>query len=94
MRRYKTSHNSFYLECMKGMNEALLGMLENTNPKVGYIASQSDPCRKFFKKAKDFYESIGINSINYFDIEEEYQKENEGWLFNSDIIHLSSGNTC
>jgi len=57
---------------MQKINDSLLKMINNKNPKVGYIASETDKERKYFNKTRKYYELLGINNILYFDLEDEY----------------------
>jgi len=81
------------LDEMDKINKKLIDMINNYNPQIGYIASESDSDRSYFNKTKEFYNKLGINLVHYFDLDKEYNEENEKWLFNCDVIHLSSGNT-
>lgn len=80
------------LEDMNRMNKKFIEMIDK-DAKIGYVASVIEPSRKHFRKTEEFYKNLGISSILYFDLEEEYKEENEDWLYNCDVIHLSSGNT-
>ncbi|MEG0181717.1 MAG: Type 1 glutamine amidotransferase-like domain-containing protein [Peptostreptococcaceae bacterium] len=80
-------------ENMRKINQRLLDMIGYKNAKVGYIASETDKDRRYFNKTKHYYELLGINNIKYFDLEYEYDESKEDELFDSDIIHLTSGNT-
>jgi len=78
---------------MKQINDRLLSMINKDNPKVGYIASETDKERKYFNKTKRYYEQLGLKDILYFDLDEEYNSEIEEEFLSCDAIHLSSGNT-
>lgn len=80
-------------ENMSRINQRLLDMVGYKTAKVGYIASETDKDRSYFNKTKYYYELLGINNIEYFDLEYEYDESKEDELFDSDIIHLTSGNT-
>lgn len=80
-------------ENMDKVNNHLLKMINKSNPRVGYIASESDRERKYFNKTKKYYEAMGINNLIYIDLEEEYDETRVDDLSKYDVIHLSTGNT-
>lgn len=80
-------------ENMDKVNNHLLKMINKSNPRVGYIASESDRERKYFNKTKKYYEDMGINNLIYIDLEEEYDETQVDDLSKYDVIHLSTGNT-
>lgn len=89
---YSKTRPNINLNDMNRMNKKFLEMI-NKHAVIGYVASETDFSRKYFTKTEGFYNELGIKSVLYFDLEEEYRKENEKWLFECDVIHLSSGNT-
>lgn len=78
---------------MDKVNNHLLKIINKNNPRVGYIASESDRERKYFNKTKKYYEDMGINNLIYIDLEGEYDETQVDDLSKYDVIHLSTGNT-
>ncbi|PKL37032.1 peptidase S51 [Candidatus Peregrinibacteria bacterium HGW-Peregrinibacteria-1] len=75
------------------LDQALLKIFSGTTPKIGYIPSQSDPTRHFFKRKIEWYQQFGIPDLFYFDLDEEYDEDNIPKLLSCDAIFLSGGNT-
>jgi dipeptidase E len=78
--------------------EAVTFLLESTGvPRekisIGYIASCPDPSRTFFEKTLAFYNSLGINSVTYLDLEGGFNNELAQDVCSKTVIHLSGGNT-
>jgi dipeptidase E len=62
-------------------------------PKVAYIPSCSYGLEADFKAFSDHYRSLGVRKIMYFPIDVHFDRILEEEILNSDIIHLSGGNT-
>lgn len=77
----------------KEVDDWVLKLIDKENPKVGYIPSCSDLTRKYFNQKVEHYESMGINDLLYFDLDEEYDETKINELLSCDAIHLSGGNT-
>ena len=73
------------------MDDELLRLMAGTSCRVGYIPSESDLKRRYFEKICERYEDIGITNVTYFDLGEEFHKENIPDLMSCDAIHLSGG---
>ncbi|MEI6834847.1 MAG: Type 1 glutamine amidotransferase-like domain-containing protein [bacterium] len=73
------------------MDDELLRLLAGTSCRVGYIPSESDLKRRYFDKICERYEDIGITDVIYFDLGQEFSKENIPDLMSCDVIHLSGG---
>ncbi|WP_339276804.1 Type 1 glutamine amidotransferase-like domain-containing protein [Paenibacillus sp. FSL W8-0426] len=78
-------------------NDRLLNKLEDIfggiKPSIAYIPSCSDPDRTYFKATTEFYNKIGIEDIEYKDLDEEYDEIVISTIFEHNAIHLSGGNT-
>ncbi len=55
---------------------------------VAYIASSPDPHRQFFSQTVRFYESIGVNKIEYLDLESNYNEQHVTSQLSASLIHL------
>jgi len=79
----------------KGIVETLISNMNcsNCEVSVAYIASSPDPHRKFFKQTVRFYESIGVNKVEYLDLESNYNEGHVTSKLSASLIHLSGGDT-
>ncbi len=59
--------------------------------KIAYIASTSDYTRKYYNRTLEFYKQFGIKELSYIDVADEYIKDFDKTLNESEIIHLSGG---
>ena len=75
------------------VDEAFLELVALDNPKIGYIPSKSDLDREYFGRVSDWYGQFGVNSLLYFDLDQEFDKDKIDELLECDAIHLSGGNT-
>jgi dipeptidase E len=82
---------------LEGLNQTLLQRLKKIIKRdsfiLGYIPSQTDSERKYFRKNKEFFSSIGVSDFLYFDVDEEYNDYLLDKLLTCDGIYLSGGNT-
>lgn len=62
-------------------------------PAISYIASKTDPERKYFLRKVGYYASIGITDVRYFDFDEEYAENMRAEIFKRPILHLAGGST-
>jgi dipeptidase E len=85
------------LSNLDGLNQTLIQRLKKIIKKdsftLGYIPSQTDRKRKYFRKSKAFFSSIGVTDFLYFDVDEEYNDHLKEQLLTCDGIYLSGGNT-
>jgi dipeptidase E len=77
----------------KEIDNELLNILNKKNPSIAYIPSCSDLSRKYFYPKVEYYKSLGIDNIQYFDLDLEYDESKISEIFKCDAIHLSGGNT-
>ncbi|MGC5770842.1 Type 1 glutamine amidotransferase-like domain-containing protein [Paenibacillus pabuli] len=75
------------------LDERILSLINGEQPSIGYIPSCSDPGRKYFEHTVRYYNQLGIESIDYYDLDLEYEENRFNTIFESDAIHLSGGNT-
>lgn len=61
--------------------------------KLGYIPAQSDPQRRYFNYIKEYFQSLGVSDVLYFDADEEYDESLLEQLKECDGLFLSGGNT-
>lgn len=73
------------------LDDCYLKLLNGTKCRIGYIPSESDLKRRYFKKVQDHYNELGITTISYFDLGEEFDKSEIPKLLDCDAIHLSGG---
>lgn len=60
---------------------------------VAYIPSKTDPSRKYFSKVQNHYENLGIDEIQYCDLDEEFNPGTFDLIRSSDAIYLAGGFT-
>ncbi|MEO2260356.1 MULTISPECIES: Type 1 glutamine amidotransferase-like domain-containing protein [Paenibacillus] len=75
------------------LNQRILSLFHSEQPSIGYIPSCSDPERRYFEHTGRYYNQIGIDNIQYYDFDLEYEESTFGSIFECDAIHLSGGNT-
>ncbi|MEG0308357.1 MAG: Type 1 glutamine amidotransferase-like domain-containing protein [Clostridium sp.] len=71
----------------------LLKLLNKTSPSIAYIPSCSDLSRKYFNPKVEYYNALGIENIEYFDLDLEYDENRVNDILKFDAIHLSGGNS-
>ena len=67
--------------------------LNKMNPSIGYIPSCSDLTRTYYNQRVDYYKTMGVQKVDYFDLDQEYDPATIMDVFTYDAIHLSGGNT-
>ncbi|MFA6397926.1 MAG: Type 1 glutamine amidotransferase-like domain-containing protein [Candidatus Paceibacterota bacterium] len=76
------------------IDDEFFKLFSNKKPKIGFIPSQSDIERKFFKEIYlNWYKQFGIDDLFYFDIDKEYDETKLDELLSCDAIFLSGGNS-
>ncbi|MCP1183001.1 Type 1 glutamine amidotransferase-like domain-containing protein [Paenibacillus sp. 1781tsa1] len=75
------------------LNQKIRSLFHSEQPSIGYIPSCSDPQRRYFEHTRRYYNQIGIDNIQYYDLDLEYEESAFGSIFECDAIHLSGGNT-
>jgi len=75
------------------LDQRIRSLFNSEQPSIGYIPSCSDPERKYFEHTRRYYNQIGIDNIQYYDLDLEYEERTIGSIFECDAIHLSGGNT-
>ncbi|MBC75422.1 MAG: hypothetical protein CME64_05335 [Halobacteriovoraceae bacterium] len=75
------------------MDEALLSMVGNKNPKVSFIPSCSYLSHVDFREYVSQYRKHRIKRFIHFPIDTSFSNVVKEEVFNGDIIHLSGGNT-
>jgi dipeptidase E len=81
------------IEKNRKVDNELLKLFNKTSPSIAYIPSCSDLTRKYFNQKIEYYKALGIEDLQYFDLDEEYDASTVNEIFNYDAIHLSGGNT-
>jgi len=87
---------AFYSDILganKEFDRAVYELIGKKKPKIGYISSETDKERKYFKDVKDHYQQYGFSEFLYFDLDKEYRPKIKEALATCDAIHLSGGNT-
>ncbi|RYV03971.1 peptidase S51 [Shewanella sp. OPT22] len=72
---------------------AIQQALGKHSKKIGYVASQPDPERTYYKATQDFYKQLGFEMDTYIELESEFDPNSLELLLNNDAIHLSGGDT-
>lgn len=75
------------------LDQKILRLFNREQSSIGYIPSCSDPERKYFEHTRRYYNQVGIDNIQYYDLDLEYEESTFGSIFECDAIHLSGGNT-
>ncbi len=71
----------------------LLRVLGSGSARIGYIASSSDPERRFFVSRQRYYAQYRLDLALYVELDDAYDPALLDPLFACDAIHLSGGNT-
>ncbi|KGP85525.1 MULTISPECIES: Type 1 glutamine amidotransferase-like domain-containing protein [unclassified Paenibacillus] len=85
--------SDLYFESNHELDQRILSLFNSDQPSIGYIPSCSDPERKYFEHTVRYYNQLGIKSIDYYDLDLEYEENRFNTIFENDAIHLSGGNT-
>lgn len=75
------------------IDKELVTILGKSNPIIGYIPSNADPQRKYYKERQAYYSRLGMDLKVYFELDKEYHPNLLESLLSCDAIHLSGGNT-
>ncbi|WP_257351345.1 Type 1 glutamine amidotransferase-like domain-containing protein [Pseudalkalibacillus decolorationis] len=68
-------------------------MVSKNGARLGYIPSQFDAEKYYYKRMKPNLDRIGFNEYIYFDIDKAYDTDDIERLMKCDAIYLSGGNT-
>ena len=82
-----------FIEENKKVDKELLNLFNKSNPSIAYIPSESSLARKYFDEKVEYYKALGIENLQYFDIDKEYEASRIVDMFKCDAIQLSGGNT-
>jgi dipeptidase E len=75
-------------------DNAIISLLEEReNRTIFYIPSQADKNRYFYSRIVSYYARFGIRVSDYFDLENEYDADRIGEVFQAGAVHLSGGST-
>ncbi|MDN4604105.1 Type 1 glutamine amidotransferase-like domain-containing protein [Paenibacillus sp. F6_3S_P_1C] len=85
--------SDLYFESNHELNQRILSLFNSDQPSIGYVPSCSDPDRRYFEHTRRYYNQLGIETINYYDLDLEYEENRFNTIFETDAIHLSGGNT-
>ena len=75
------------------VDKELIALLGKSSPVIGYIPSNADPPRKYYKERQAYYSRMEMDLQVYFELDKEYQPNLLESLLSCDGIHLSGGNT-
>jgi dipeptidase E len=75
------------------IDEELTALLPNSKPIVGYIPSNSDPQRKYYRERQAYYSRMDMDLQVYFELDKEFRPNQLDSLLSCDAVHLSGGNT-
>jgi len=76
-----------------GIDKELIALLSKSNPIIGYIPSNADPQRKYYKERQSYYSRMNMDLQVYFELDKEFRPNLLESLLSCDAIHLSGGNT-
>ena len=62
-------------------------------PRIGYLASQPDPDRIYYRETQALYHELGADLVCYLDLEQGFSAQGLSQLLACDGIHLSGGDT-
>jgi len=82
-----------FIEENKKVDKELLNLFNKSNPSIAYIPSESSLARKYFDEKVEYYQALGIEDLQYFDLDKEYDATRIADMFKCDAIQLSGGNT-
>ncbi len=74
-------------------DKELKALFKEPHPKIGFIPSASDPERKYYNDRKAFYNQLGMELAEYFELDIKWKPDKLKALLACDAIHLSGGNT-
>jgi len=77
----------------EGIDRRLMVLLGKEQIRIGYIASVSDPTRKYYQARQAYYARYRIDLTPYFELDKTYHPEDLSDLLTADAIHLSGGQT-
>jgi len=75
------------------VGQALVALLDKSQPRIGYIPSRADPQRTYYEGRRAYYARLGLTMATYFELDEAYDPARLDDLLACDAIHLSGGNT-
>jgi dipeptidase E len=67
--------------------------LGKSHPHLGYIPSEGDAQRRYYRDRVEWYARWGLTMPVYFELDRDYRPELLEELWECDAIHLSGGNT-
>lgn len=85
--------SDLYFEPNDELNERIRSLFQQQKPSIGYIPSCSDPQRIYVEHTRRYYRQFGIEDVQYYDLDTEYEESMLDSLFQCNAIHLSGGNT-
>lgn len=85
--------SDLYFDSNDELNERIQSLFQQKQPSIGYIPSCSDPQRIYVEHTRRYYRQLGIEDVQYYDLDTEYEESRMDSLFQCDAIHLSGGNT-
>ncbi len=62
------------------LDQRIRSLFNSEQPSIGYIPSCSDPERKYFEHTRRYYNQIGIDNIQYYDLDLEYEESTFGLI--------------
>lgn len=86
-------HSDQIVPASFAMDRTIFEFVKERPVRVAYIASKTDPARKYFKLKQEYYAQLGITDIKYFDFDREISEGQAQDLGNYHVFHLSGGDT-
>lgn len=86
-------HSDQLIPASFAMDRKIFEFIHERPIRMAYIASNTDPERKYFKIKRMYYERLGITDLKYFDFDREISNTQAKELAEFNAIHLAGGDT-
>ncbi|SHI91364.1 dipeptidase E [Clostridium cavendishii DSM 21758] len=75
------------------MNLDLAKIVNKKDAKLAYISPTKDEAKKYFDQTKNYYDSIGIKRLDYYNLYDNFDDSKVENILSCDAIHLSGEDT-
>lgn len=86
-------HSDQIMPASFAMDKAIFGFVKERPVRIAYVASKTDPLRKYFKPKREYYAQLGIADVAYFDFDREFRRAQYEEMANYHVFHLAGGDT-
>lgn len=62
------------IESNDKLDQRIRSLFNSEQPSIGYIPSCSDPERKYFEHTRRYYNQVGIDNIQYYDLDSSMRR--------------------